>query len=668
MENIIHIPDWSKENEGSFFHPYSVESLLRLEGQIAAISARMVKTVPELLDQEINSSLETLLHAVNVERVGLLEIDDKQPQARVAYASYAEGIEAVSGEIDLAELFPWSYQCLVKKRKTLAIARIAGLPQEAELDRQSFGSMKVKSSLAIPLCTSDRVHHIIVVHSLDREVIWQQEFIVRLRLVGEIFISALRQRETIRELQISRNRLELATSSAGAGIWELNVNNGNIWATDNTRQLFSFSLDEDLTIESFISRVHPEDQENLREIIDRSIRLREKIYAEYRIIEPDGKVRWMLSKGKFQHVEGLEYQYLMGITQEITARKTMEKKLHENLQEIELLRQQLEKENTLLKEEADKSANTHSPLGTSQAMRNIMRKIEQVAATESTVLIQGETGTGKELIAQAIHRLSDRGKRLMVTVNCAALPGALVESELFGRERGAFTGAVSKQVGRFELANNSTLFLDEIAEMPLETQAKLLRVLQEGVFERLGSPYSVKVDVRIIAATNRNLLKEVENGRFRRDLFYRLNIFPIQVPPLRERTEDIPQLVWKFVSELGGKMGKRINRVPNRDMEILASYSWPGNIRELRNVIEHGLIVSKGEVLELSLKQLELRVKQNDRATPTLEEVERDHIQGVLRLTMGRIKGKGGAAQLLGLNPSTLYSRMRKLDITQNRA
>ncbi|SHO53281.1 regulatory protein, Fis family [Desulfopila aestuarii DSM 18488] len=375
----------------------------------------------------------------------------------------------------------------------------------------------------------------------------------------------------------------------------------------------------------------------------------------------------MLSKGQLQRTEGMAQPCLMGVTQDITARKVMEQKMQEHLQEIEFLRQKLEAENALLKSEAGKALNTQSPLGASRAMRQIMTKIELVAPTQSTVLIQGETGTGKELIAQTIHRLSDRSKHPMVTVNCAALPAALVESELFGRERGAFTGAVSKQVGRFELADRSTLFLDEVAEMPLETQAKLLRVLQEGKFERLGSPHSVKVDVRIIAATNKTLYEEVEKGNFRRDLFYRLSIFPIHVPPLRERTEDIPHLVWKFVNEFGEKMGKRINRVPQKDMEKLTGYTWPGNIRELKNVIEYGLIVSKGEVLELSLQHFELQAECTGSGTQTLEEVEREHIQKTLQLTKGRIKGKGGAAQLLGMNPSTLYSRMRKLDISSTK-
>jgi transcriptional regulator with GAF, ATPase, and Fis domain len=250
----------------------------------------------------------------------------------------------------------------------------------------------------------------------------------------------------------------------------------------------------------------------------------------------------------------------------------------------------------------------------------------------------------------------------MVTVNCAALPAALIESELFGREKGAYTGALNRQIGRFELAHGSTLFLDEIAEMPLETQAKLLRVLQDGTFERLGSPQKIKVDVRIIAATNRHLAEEVEKGRFRRDLFYRLNVFPLHVPPLRGRAEDIPLLVWKFISEFGQKMGRKISRVASEDMAALAAYSWPGNVRELRNVIERAMITSKGNTLDVTHCDLGRSRPLTSSILP-LEEVERHHIQETLKMTRGKIKGKGGAAELLGLNPSTLYSRMRKLGI-----
>ena len=277
------------------------------------------------------------------------------------------------------------------------------------------------------------------------------------------------------------------------------------------------------------------------------------------------------------------------------------------------------------------------------------------------MLIRGETGSGKELFAQAIHRLSSRSKHLMVKVNCAALPSGLVESELFGREKGAYTGALTRQVGRFEVADGSTLFLDEVGELTLEVQAKLLRVLEAGEFERLGSPKTIKVDVRLIAATNRDLLEEVRKGRFREDLYYRLNVFPIRVPPLRERAEDIPQLVWTFLEEFCTRMGKKITQVPRRTMEALQRYPWPGNVRELRNVDRaqrhrHHRRDAEGADAR------RCRCRGGSRGRRWLDS-ERELILRALETAGWRIKGPNGAATALGLNPSTLYSRMKKLGI-----
>lgn len=367
----------------------------------------------------------------------------------------------------------------------------------------------------------------------------------------------------------------------------------------------------------------------------------------------------MTSRGR-SHWDDGHATSLLGVTVDVTARKEMELQLQAHIREIESLKVKLERENQYLRLEVATAEGQGEILGNSEAMRAIMAQVRMVAQTGATVLLQGETGTGKNLVASAIHRFSGRGNKAMIRVNCAALPGPLVESELFGREKGAYTGALSRQAGRFELADGSTLFLDEIAEMSLETQAKLLRVLQDGEFERLGSSKTIKVNVRIIAASNRDLAKEVEAGRFRGDLYYRLNIFPIRVPPLRERPEDIPSLVMEFVREFGDRMGKRILRVAHKDMQLLTNYSWPGNIRELRNVIEHSLIISPGDTLVL--QRLTASPELQD-ADASLEEVERRHIKTILKATGGRIKGSGGAAERLRVNPSTLYSRMRKLGI-----
>jgi transcriptional regulator with GAF, ATPase, and Fis domain len=288
-----------------------------------------------------------------------------------------------------------------------------------------------------------------------------------------------------------------------------------------------------------------------------------------------------------------------------------------------------------------------------------------VAPTDSTVLLLGETGTGKEMLARAIHRLSGRRERLLVAVNCAALPASLVESELFGREKGAYTGALSRQAGRFELADRSTLFLDEVGELPLDLQAKLLRVLEAGEFERLGSPRTLRVDVRIVAATNRDLAAAVAGGTFRKDLFYRLSVFPIRIPPLRERPEDIPALVWAVATELGEKMGRRIDTVPKAVLERLQRYGWPGNVRELRNLVERALILGSGPVLDVSLPSDPEPSLPEGGVELTLDEAERHHILRTLTATQWRIRGQGGAAERLGVHEATLRSRMKKLGIAR---
>jgi transcriptional regulator with GAF, ATPase, and Fis domain len=284
-----------------------------------------------------------------------------------------------------------------------------------------------------------------------------------------------------------------------------------------------------------------------------------------------------------------------------------------------------------------------------------------VAATDSTVLLLGETGTGKELLATHLHEMSARRGRVMVRVNCAAIPSTLIESELFGREKGAFTGALARQVGRFELANHSTIFLDEIGDLPPEVQVKLLRVLEERQIERLGSPLGIKVNVRIVAATHRNLEERIAAATFREDLFYRLNVFPIVVPPLRERPEDVPLLVWRFVEEFSRAFGKRIDTISRENMTSLQQYAWPGNIRELRNVVERAMIAATDHRLPISLPTV---VSQPGKAVK-LVEVEREHLRRVLESSRWRIRGMGGAAERLGLKPTTLETRMAKLGLVR---
>jgi formate hydrogenlyase transcriptional activator len=345
------------------------------------------------------------------------------------------------------------------------------------------------------------------------------------------------------------------------------------------------------------------------------------------------------------------------------ARKREQEKLLAAMAEIRLLKDRLERENSYLKQ----AVQVRPPQGlTSRSSRflSVVEEIKHVALTSSTVLLLGETGSGKEVLAQAIHDASTRKDRPMIKVNCAALPASLIESELFGREKGAFTGALARQPGRFEIADGSTIFLDEVGELPLELQPKLLRVLQEGEFERLGGSKTIKVDARVIAATNRPLEQAVREGRFRQDLFYRLDVFPIEVPPLRDRREDIPLLSWTFVKEFSNSMGKPVEEIAHESMSALQEYHWPGNIRELRNVIERAMILSQGPKLYIKLSHAALRPVAVKAMAGSLDEAELTIIRQAVEQCNWRIRGSNGAAALLNMKPTTLESRIKRLGLT----
>jgi formate hydrogenlyase transcriptional activator len=355
-----------------------------------------------------------------------------------------------------------------------------------------------------------------------------------------------------------------------------------------------------------------------------------------------------------------------GVMNQAFSRMTAQDALQNALGEIRQLRDRLALDNVELRREVKVLRTSRPIVSESARIQQILAQVEQVAPTPATVLLMGETGTGKEVMAQAIHDLSPRHQRPMVRVSCAAIPTALIESELFGRERGAYTGALSRQIGRFEAAHQSTLFLDEIGDLPAEVQVKLLRVLQERVIERLGSTQPIKVDVRIIAATNRNLEEAVRDKTFREDLFYRLNVFPIVMPPLRERIEDIPALVWTFVDEFSRSFGKAIDSISKDSMGELQRYPWPGNVRELRNVIERAVIVCNQRQLVVTAPRLGERPMPQ--GAMTLAALEVEHIRGVLESTSWRVRGRGGAAERLGLKPTTLESRMARLGILRKQA
>ena len=819
----------------------SLEERLRFEELLFDLSARLMAGSLDQVDREIENALGQIMEFFQVDRSALLELEGDKAFSRVTHIVYGEGIEQVSGEINLWELFPWSYETMLRQGKHLNIRGLEYFPEEAFRDRQSFAAMGIKSTLTIPLSYGGRVSRVILIQGMRRHQTWPEEYVPRLRLLGDIFANALWRQEERSKLEerlrfetllseISALFINLPSDQIGRGIENsqrricefLDLDRSTLWqireGEPGARLLLTYGyfptalparpermfaddlfpwvsqkvLDRETVIISKLTDLPPEagrDLESFRifgtkstvvvplsvggdhvfgllafgvsreerrwsETAIMGIKLVAQVLAQalsrketdtvlqereerFRVtfeqaavgvahIAPDGS--FLRINRKFCDIVGYSREEMLGrtfqditypddldadlaqvdqllsgkadsysmekryirkdgglvwvnltvalvrneaggprwfvaVVEDISDRKTMEAQLKEHLKEIEALKQRLENENIYLQEEIKLLVEHTDIVGQSAAMKKVLTQVEQVARTDSTVLLLGETGTGKELLARAIHRLSARKDRPLVTVNCASLPPTLIESELFGREKGAYTGALTRMAGRFEMADGSTLLLDEIGELPLELQSKLLRFLEEGSFERLGSTKPLHVDVRIIAATNRDIEQEVKDGKFRRDLFYRLNVFPIVIPPLRERPDDIPLLVLAIVKEFQKRMGKEIESIPKKTMEALKAYSWPGNVRELRNLIEHAMILSQGKTLDVLVPK---RVASEKYAAGKLEDVERMHVTAVLEKTGWRIAGPGGAAEVLGLKRTTLQSIMKKLGIKRS--
>lgn len=388
--------------------------------------------------------------------------------------------------------------------------------------------------------------------------------------------------------------------------------------------------------------------------------------AESRIkLKNGGERHVLLTASKFNYNNN---RYIVGNLYDISVRLKVENDLKLALEKINGLKEKLQQENTYLREELDANFQFEEIVGQNKKLQEVFKQIQQVAQTDASVLIQGDTGTGKELIARAIHKLSIRSKKTMVKINCASIPAALLESELFGHEKGSFTGALSRKMGRFEVANNGTLFLDEVGELPLELQPKLLRVLQDGEFERIGGVTTLKSNVRIIAATNRDLEKEVETGNFRSDLYFRLNVFPIKIPALKERKDDIEILAMYFIEKFNQKYKKSISKLTANGLQKFKKYDWPGNIRELQNIIERAVITSLGNTLDISSFSFPDSTPLKPKTKlQTLHEVEKEHILKTLDFTHWRIRGKSGAAEILNTKPTTLEYRMKKLGISRKK-
>ncbi len=461
-----------------------------------------------------------------------------------------------------------------------------------------------------------------------------------------------------------QQRRALSVAASLDCVWEWDLGKDMVEYSPQFAELLGYAPEQVASsLDFFRALLHVDDVEPLWQAILRHLREGMPYDVECRLRTREGDYRWFRSRGQAQRNEAGEAVWMAGSLQDIHQRKLAEMELRGALQEIERLSQRLQAENIYLQEELTALSGFDEIVGRSELLLSTLAKIEQVAVTNAGVLLLGETGTGKELLARAIHSHSPRGHRPLVKVNLAALPSSLIESELFGHVKGAFTGAVSDKIGRFELADGGTLFLDEIGELEPELQTKLLRVLQEGEFERIGSSQTLTVDVRLVAATNRDLRQAMEKGRFRPDLYYRLAVFPVEIPPLRMRREDIPLLVWHFITKKQGRLGREIDTVPRKAMNALIAYDWPGNVRELENVIERAMILSSGSTLLLEESLIPTPSSSSGSMGRSPEPLSRTHVLSVLEACHWKIKGAGNAAERLGLNPSTLRYRMKVLGI-----
>jgi PAS domain S-box-containing protein len=644
------------------------EQRLEFEILLADLFSRFSSLPPANVDSAIEDALRSVCELLSIDFGVVWQWSSTTPGIVNPTHSYV-GLEGPPPSDPLSQQqYPWVVGQIRAGQRVVA-SSLNDLPADAAVDRESARLRGIRSSLVLPLAlAAEAPIGALALNTLRTEIDWPDELVRRLQLVAHVFADALARSRHEEARQKHEARMAAGAELAGLAFYEVYLDSGAMYTDARLRGLCGIPPERDSglqALEFWIEHIRPEDRQRVLDLRrDLHEGTQDTLALEYRYLHPTRGEVWI------HHLAGVARRgadgravATYGVLRDITERRRAEEALRRSLAEVESLKDRLQAESDYLKAEI-RIVHPHSEIvGRSPAIKEMLYMIEQVAPTDSSVLLNGETGTGKQLVAQAIHRLSRRRDQLMIRVNCAALPSGLVESELFGRERGAYTGALTRQVGRFEIADGSTLFLDEIGELSLDVQAKLLRVLEKGEMERLGSPRTIKVDVRLIAATNRDLPEEIRQGRFREDLYYRLNVFPIRVPPLRERPEDIPMLVWALLEESADRMGKKITRVSRSTMEALQKQPWPGNVRELRNMIERAVIVSADETLRIPA----LDAAETSTRPRTLAEAEREHILEALERTGWRIKGPAGAAAELGLNPSTLYSRMKKLGIQSPR-
>jgi PAS domain S-box-containing protein len=641
-------------------HTKPLDENLSFESLLGDLSAKLVNLPLESIDAAIESSIKKLTEFFYADRCNLGEFSADQSKLFVSYFYSRPGLN-IPQIVDIGEHYLSFIYENIKKDKLISFSKSSELPGNAKVDREVIDNMGIKSLLVIPLKIEDEVRFALSLSTVENYRQWNEETIRQTKIVANILANVLQRKFLLQQMNIEIQWSDAVLQGMPQLTYVFDLQGRMKRWNKNFEDLVGYTAEElkDKFIGDFLS---DEQQEKVMKEIQKVIEDGKERSVEYDIIIKGGKiVPSYYGSGKLVEIGG--ESFIVGQTVDISKMKQAQSKIATQLEEIQLLKEQLEAENIYLRQELKSSHSFDEIVGDSDTLKHILYRVEQVAPMDTTVLLEGETGTGKELFARAIHQKSKRREKPLVMVNCASLPATLIESDLFGHEKGAFTGALQKQMGRFELADGGTIFLDEVGEIPIELQAKLLRVLQNGEFERIGNPRTNKVDVRVIAATNRELEQEILRGRFRKDLFYWLNVYPISIVPLRERVSDIPLLVDHFVKHFNQKLGKNITRIPKKVIEHLRKYDWPGNIRELENVIERAVILSTSS--KLSVEQLRTPDFAAKEKLRTLAEQERIYIEEVLNRTLWRIEGPKGAALILDMHPETLRSRMRKLGIVR---
>jgi formate hydrogenlyase transcriptional activator len=637
---------------------------LEFERLLADISSTFVNISLDKIDQSIKNALKAVSEFLRVDRSAVSEyLGDGLWRCVNVWTAPGLQPRFSVGDTYTNNDYPWIMGKMLRG-ETVHIPSTENLPDRFWRKKSYYKEYNIKSELDIPIAVSDVVLGEISFVSERVQRDWPSSLIQRCKLIGYIFAGVLLRKRS--EMELRKAELCYRTVADFTYDWEYWANpDGSLrYVSPSCQRITGYKQEEFIKNPGLLARiVVTEDQDTWRTHHCESSGDRIGVGIQFRIKKRNGEIRWIEHVCRQVKVGGGENLGVRANNRDITERKETENKLRDALVEIRQLKDRLQTENIYLRHEIEVKYNHQGIIGQGNAIKKVLNIIEHVGGTSSTVLLLGETGTGKELLARAIHSLSDRRERPMVKLNCAALPPTLIESELFGAEKGAYTGAGSARKGRFEIADQSTLFLDEIGEVPMDIQVKLLRVLENGEFERLGGTKTYKSDVRIIAATNKSLEEEVRKGRFREDLYYRLNVFPISVPPLRDRKEDILPLVWTFVREFEKNMGKKIEFISPKSITALHLYSFPGNIRELRNIVERAMIMASGKTLNIripSFQQIE------EESGLTLEQLEKRHILRILDKTGWRVMGKNGAAEILGLKRTTLYSRMKKIGIRRH--